>query len=149
MNITVVDRSRFRRTMLDMMANFYARYLGIADRQRDLVVTVRHGLAAETGASALTWAPEPDSQIIVLSLDSKLSVAETSNAMAHEMVHVAQKVKGTLRYEQIDGACIPFWRGKRSDHLPYLQQPWERQAMASSEIMSRSFEEATFGEYKS
>jgi len=55
--------------------------------------------------------------------------------LAHEMVHVKQMAKGTMRYEK-NGSII--WAGKKySKKVNYLDRPWEIEAYSKQEILLR------------
>jgi len=54
--------------------------------------------------------------------------------LAHEMVHVKQLAKGTLKC--IDG--VTYWKGKRyRKNHKYLNQPWEIEAFSKQELLFR------------
>lgn len=54
--------------------------------------------------------------------------------LAHEMVHVKQLAKGTLK--QIDG--VNYWNGKRyRKNHKYLSLPWEIEAFSKQELLFR------------
>ena len=56
------------------------------------------------------------------------------STLAHELVHVRQLVRGTLKITSRGRT----WQGKfYSKKTPYLQQPWEIQAFAQQEILFR------------
>ena len=66
---------------------------------------------------------------------SKTKLIEMAVTLSHEMVHVKQLAKGQMKYRN-KGARI--WMGKRySAKVPYLDQPWELQALAQQEIITR------------
>jgi hypothetical protein len=54
--------------------------------------------------------------------------------LAHEMVHVKQMAKGTLK--TVKG--INYWNGRRySKRTKYLDQPWEIEAFSKQELIFR------------
>jgi hypothetical protein len=54
--------------------------------------------------------------------------------LAHEMVHVKQLAKGTLKVKN----GVKYWCGKRySKNAKYLNTPWELEAFARQEILFR------------
>ncbi len=54
--------------------------------------------------------------------------------LAHEMVHVKQLAKGTLK--TVKG--ISYWKGKKySKRTKYLDQPWEIEAFSKQELVFR------------
>jgi hypothetical protein len=83
----------------------------------------------------------PGTTIPLMGIDTVLVVLRPSRdryelgvTLAHEMVHVAQMVKGTLKMTRKGKK----WKGKfyHMDY-PYLQQPWEIQAFAKQELLLR------------
>jgi hypothetical protein len=65
---------------------------------------------------------------------------EIGLTLAHEMVHVKQMAKGTLKSTK-NGTAI--WAGKKySNKTEYLSMPWEIEAFSRQElILRRAFEE--------
>ncbi len=54
--------------------------------------------------------------------------------LAHEMIHVKQLAKGTLKC--IEG--VTYWKGKRyRKNHKYLNQPWEIEAFSKQELLFR------------
>ena len=54
--------------------------------------------------------------------------------LAHEMVHVKQLAKGTLK--TVKG--VSYWNGRRySKRTKYLDQPWEIEAFSKQELLFR------------
>ena len=54
--------------------------------------------------------------------------------LAHEMIHVKQLAKGTLK--QVDG--VNYWKGKRyRKNHKYLNLPWEIEAFSKQELLFR------------
>lgn len=68
------------------------------------------------------------------------NLKEIGMTLAHELVHVKQMAKGTLRYAK-NGSHI--WAGKTySKHTKYLDSPWEIEAFSKQElILRRAIEE--------
>lgn len=56
--------------------------------------------------------------------DARHAFIET---VCHEMVHVMQTAKGTLK-DRFRGGYKKFWKGKDYTGTPYSKLPWERQA---------------------
>jgi hypothetical protein len=76
--------------------------------------------------------------MVVIKPDRNLK--EIGLTLAHELVHVKQLAKGTLK-NQKSGSYI--WAGKRySKKTEYLSMPWEIEAFSKQElILRRAFEE--------
>lgn len=68
------------------------------------------------------------------------SLKDLGITLAHEMVHVKQMAKGTLKNRQ-SGSYI--WAGKRySKKTEYLSMPWEIEAFSKQELIFRRALEA-------
>jgi hypothetical protein len=73
-----------------------------------------------------------DSYVVVI--QPRMSIKDIGLTLAHEMVHVRQMAKGTLK--TINGTH--YWAGKRyTKRTKYLDQPWEVDAFARQEIIFR------------
>jgi hypothetical protein len=59
----------------------------------------------------------------------------------HEMVHVWQMSNRIARYtlNNSKSAYKIFWNGEDKTHLPYSQQPWERQAYRMEKTLTAKF----------
>ena len=71
--------------------------------------------------------------MVVIKPQRKLK--EIAMTLSHEMVHVKQLAKGTLKYRPT-GSFI--WAGKRySAKTEYLSRPWEIEAFSRQELILR------------
>ncbi len=62
------------------------------------------------------------------------SIKDMGVTLAHEMIHVKQLAKGTLK--QVNG--VNFWKGKRyRKNHKYLNLPWEIEAFSKQELLFR------------
>lgn len=62
------------------------------------------------------------------------SLKDMGITLAHEMIHVKQLAKGTLR--QVNG--VNYWKGKRyRKNHKYLDLPWEIEAFSKQELLFR------------
>lgn len=77
---------------------------------------------------------------IVVVIKPRRNLKDVGLTLAHEMVHVKQLAKGTLKTRKT-GSYI--WAGKRySKKTEYLSMPWEIEAFSKQElILRRAFEE--------
>ena len=67
-----------------------------------------------------------------ITTSSLLAVTQT---LTHEMIHVRQLAKGILKFTPDNGR---IWQGQYySADTPYLDQPWELDAFAKTEITFR------------
>ena len=63
------------------------------------------------------------------------SLKDLGVTLAHEMVHVKQLAKGTLKYRKTGNHV---WAGKRySKKTEYLSMPWEIEAFSKQELILR------------
>lgn len=77
---------------------------------------------------------------IVVVIKPRRNLKDVGLTLAHELVHVKQLAKGTLKTRK-SGSCI--WAGKRyGKNTEYLNRPWEIEAFSKQElILRRAFEE--------
>ena len=62
------------------------------------------------------------------------NIKEMGITLAHEMVHVKQLAKGTLK--QVNG--VNYWNGRRyRKNHKYLNLPWEIEAFSKQELLFR------------
>jgi len=62
------------------------------------------------------------------------NIKDMGITLAHEMVHVKQLAKGTLK--QVNG--VNYWKGKRfRKNHKYLNMPWEIEAFSKQELLFR------------
>lgn len=72
-----------------------------------------------------------DSYVVIV---KPKSLKDMGITLAHEMVHVKQMAKGTLK--QING--VNYWNGKRfRKNHKYLDLPWEIEAFSKQELLFR------------
>ena len=68
------------------------------------------------------------------------SLKDLGLTLAHEMVHVKQLAKGTLKYRKTGNHV---WAGKRyTSKTEYLSRPWEIEAFSKQELILRRALEA-------
>jgi hypothetical protein len=80
-----------------------------------------------------------DKSTIVIFLNLRQSPKDLATTLAHEYVHVRQICRGLLKH--VDATSV-LWRGKKySDNTPYLERPWELQALREQDILVRLFED--------
>ena len=69
-----------------------------------------------------------------MNLDSRLNTYDLVETIAHEMVHIKQKVLGQLRYE----GRSTYWLGKKviCSKINYYDQPWEQEAWSKQKLLA-------------
>ena len=104
------------------------RQLGLAKSRKTLLVRVANeceGMGMTVPLHGL------DSYVIIV---KPMSLKDIGLTLAHEMVHVRQMARGTLK--AVNG--VNHWCGKRyTKRTKYLDQPWEQDAFARQEIIFR------------
>ena len=70
----------------------------------------------------------------IIEINGSLDKEDKIRTLAHEMIHVKQLAKGTLK--QVDG--VNYWKGKRyRKNHKYLNLPWEIEAFSKQELLFR------------
>jgi hypothetical protein len=69
-----------------------------------------------------------------MGLDSRIKIEDLIETIAHEMVHIKQKVLGQLRYE----GRSTYWLGKKviCSRIDYYDQPWEQEAWSKQKLLA-------------
>ncbi len=128
MEYLVRTRSKRTKAFIDSLMPSMIRQLGLENSRKFLLIDVCR-LDGDNGIT--TPMPGLDSYVIALNPAKWQSLGVT---LAHEMVHVKQLAKGTLRAE----GGNKWWRGKKySKRTKYLDMPWELDAFAQQEIIFR------------
>jgi hypothetical protein len=104
------------------------RQLGLTKSRKTLLVRIANeceGMGMTVPLHGL------DSYVIVV---RPMKLKDLGITLAHELVHVRQMARGTLR--TIKG--VNYWCGKKyTSRTKYLDQPWEMDAFARQEIIFR------------
>lgn len=81
------------------------------------------------GEEGITYSKD---RCFVITLQSKLHPYHLGTALAHELVHVKQQASGVLKFGP---RRTRRWAGKwYPKSTPYLDQPWEIQALGLQEV---------------
>jgi hypothetical protein len=104
------------------------RQLGLTNSRKSLLIRI----ARECEGMGMTVPLHGlDSYVVII---KPMKLKDLGLTLAHEMVHVRQMAKGTLKMNK--GST--YWNGKKySKKTPYLDQPWEQDAFARQEIIFR------------
>ena len=128
MEYLVKTRSKQTKKFIEAILPSMISQLGLERSRKFLLIDVCR-LESEKGLT--TPLPGLDSIVIALNPAKWQDLGVT---LAHEMVHVKQLAKGTLRAVGGD----KWWRGKKySRRTKYLDMPWEIDAFAQQEIIFR------------
>jgi len=128
----VVQGSRRNRKFCEALLPSLISQLKLTNSRKTLMVSI----AAEDGKTHCGYTmaiPGLEAYVIVIKPVRRLK--EIGLTLAHEMVHVSQMASGLLKPA---GRGAQFWAGKRyAKNTPYLDQPWEQNAFARTELLFR------------
>jgi hypothetical protein len=128
MNIQITGRNGRKKKYVAYLGMVMALQLGLRNKNINLEII----LTKEVGSEAMMASNGNDYQILV-NPDSDLQ--PLGLALAHEMVHVKQYARGILKNL---GNNDRSWAGKvYPASTPYLEQPWEIQALSQQELVLR------------
>lgn len=114
---------------VEMITTSILKQLKLESSKKHLMISVEETMD-ETG---LTIPYGKD--VIFVALNVNQTLFQLTVTLAHELVHVKQYAKGLLK-PGIRGTIK--WRGKSyPKKTPYLDRPWELQAFAQQEILTR------------
>ena len=71
----------------------------------------------------------------LIEMETTLKVDQYISTLLHELWHVFQHVKGTLR----DKRGVRYWKDVNSDHLSYEDQPWENEARMMEQLLYNEY----------
>jgi len=128
MEISVTAASHLRRKFIQALLPSILKQLKIENSKKTLVIIVDE----QEHSGSTRYIPEVDSLLVVL---KPQKLMELGVSLAHELVHCAQIIRGTMKIGK-RGSVI--WAGKKySAKTPYYDQPWEQKAFAKQEIIFR------------
>lgn len=130
MEYLIETKSKRTKALFEIIVPRMLKELKLTRSRKTLLIKVcRDGIDGHEGS---TVALDPIDSYVVLIKPKNLK--EMGITLAHEMVHVKQLAKGTLK--QVDG--VNYWNGKRyrKNHR-YLNLPWEIEAFSKQELLFR------------
>jgi hypothetical protein len=124
-----------RRRCRDVVEWFKQKY--IPNHHLDITVSHR-GLKREAaiGFCSVTDCDHHPREFLI-EMETTLSVDDYISTLLHELWHVYQHVKGTLR----DKRGVRHWKDVDANHLSYDEQPWEQEAYKMEEILYKKYME--------
>jgi hypothetical protein len=130
MDFSVRTRSKNTKRFIEGILPSMIEQLGLTRSRKLLFVRVaREGLEDHDGLTS--HLSHFDAIVILIKPQSFERMGVT---LAHEMVHVKQLAKGTLK--TIKG--VNYWNGKRyGKRTKYLDMPWEIEAFSKQELLFR------------
>lgn len=134
MEITVKCRCKIKRDFITTIAAFYAQTLNIQHSKYTLTIKTVSNLKNNDGMRGAIGMFS-NRQIGML-LDSRLDTETLFQVIAHEMVHVKQRVRGQLKhYTKRNGDIAFIWCGRKYN-LDYYDSPWEIEAFSRERILA-------------
>jgi len=130
MEYLIETKSKRIKALFEIIVPRMLKELKLTRSRKTLLIKVcRDGIDGHEGS---TVSLDPIDSYVVLIKPKNLK--EMGITLAHEMVHVKQLAKGTLK--QVDG--VNYWNGKRyrKNHR-YLNLPWEIEAFSKQELLFR------------
>ena len=130
MEYLIETKSKRTKALFEIIVPRMLKELKLTRSRKTLLIKVcRDGIDGHEGS---TVALDPIDSYVVLIKPKNLK--EMGITLAHEMVHVKQLAKGTLK--SING--VNYWNGKRyRKNHKYLNQPWEIEAFSKQELLFR------------
>ena len=130
MEYIIVTRSKRTKAFFEHIVPRMIKELKLTRSRKTVMIKVTN---TEVGDHEGATAPLDviDSYVVLI---KPRSLKDMGITLAHEMVHVKQLAKGTLK--QVNG--VNYWNGKRyrKNHR-YLNLPWEIEAFSKQELLFR------------
>jgi hypothetical protein len=130
MEYLVEARSEHKKKFVEAILPSIIQQLGLTRSRKTLLIRIANECGQ--GNEGMTMPLDGiDSYVVVVRPGTLAQIGVT---LAHEMVHVKQMAKGTLKPKN----GINFWRGKRyAKNTKYLNMPWEVEAFSKQELIFR------------
>ena len=133
MKIVTYSQSKRKQELIEQATLFYAKLLNLQQSKYTLYVATRPHLKKKDNARGL--AGKGDKYQVLVGIDSSLTLGQTLQTLAHEMVHVKQIVRGQYRTEKArNGRIVRYWCGKKVV-ADYLNRPWEIEAFKRESVL--------------
>ena len=131
-----VEGSARSKKFVEAILPSIVRQLGLEKSRKALLIRVKNETDGDEGIT-IDLSKWTGAYLVVLKPNRNL--VQLGLALAHEMVHVKQLAKGTLKQRRSGHT----WMGKMfSKKTPYLDMPWEIEAFSRQElILRRAIEE--------
>ena len=130
MEYLIETRSKRTKTLFNAIVPRMIKELKLERSRKTLLIKVcRDELDGQEGSTVPLDAI--DAYVVLVKPNNLKDMGIT---LAHEMIHVKQLAKGTLK--QVNG--VNYWNGKRyrKNHR-YLDMPWEVEAFSKQELLFR------------
>lgn len=146
MDFEVAMKRSHRRNLVESCIKFFIRELGLERSRYSLVIMAEKGLREAEDAQGIVFRfGERDLAMLV---DSRLNYKDLVETIAHEMVHVRQMARGTLKTAVSRGRTHQIWRGKKMGEIAYHRRPWEIEAFQLERLLVNNFVYDILGKIK-
>jgi hypothetical protein len=146
MNFEVAIKSSHRRNLVEACVKFFIKELGLERSRYCLTVMSEKGLKSSEDAQGIVF--RIDERELAMLVDSRLSYKDLVETIAHEMVHVRQMARGTLKTAVSRGKTHQIWRGKKMRDVAYHRRPWEIEAFQLERLLVNNFVYDLLGKIK-
>ena len=131
MQFFVSSRNKVTKQFIERIVPSMIEQLGLVRSRKSLFIKVTKDVEEEGNDGMTAYLRNFDTIVVMIKPSSPEKLGVT---LAHEMVHVKQIAKGTLK--TVKG--VSYWKGKRyGKRTKYLDQPWEIEAFSKQELIFR------------
>ena len=117
-----VEGSARSKKFVEAMLPSMVRQLGLEKSRKALLIRVKNETEGDEGIT-IDLSKWTGAYLVILK--PKRNLVQLGLTLAHEMVHVKQLAKGTLKQKRNGHTWLGKMYGKKT---PYLQMPWEIEA---------------------
>lgn len=133
MQFEIISKSK-KKKFFEKLVESVLKQLKLENYSHNIVVSTAKDI--ETSGMAIDMCQFEKEKIFFIGLKSNQTLNNFCITLCHELVHINQMVKGKL----ISVENGHFWAGKYYNNTtPYLDRPWELQALSLQEILYRRF----------
>lgn len=137
MEYLIKTKSKKTEKVIELLMESFIEQLNLKNSKKIVLIEISR-FCGDENDGLTTPLPGLDSYVISLKPGPWHSIGIT---LAHEMVHVKQLAKGTLKTEN----GKRYWRGQLyRKNIKYLDSPWELDAFSKQEILFRRALESKF-----
>lgn len=131
MEYLIESRNQKTKKFIENVLPSMIKQLGLGRSRKALLIRVSKSDIDENNDGMTAYLECIDGIVVILRPSTLTKMGVT---LAHEMVHVKQLAKGTLK--TVKG--VNYWQGKRyTRRTKYLNQPWEIEAFSKQELIFR------------
>lgn len=131
MQFFVNSRNKVTKQFVERIVPSMIKQLGLNRSRKILFIKITREVEEEGNDGMTSYLRNFDSIVVMV---KPCSYEKLGVTLAHEMVHVKQLAKGTLK--TVKG--VNYWNGKRyGKRTKYLDQPWEIEAFSKQELIFR------------